>query len=75
MQSASKFAVGAVTAEVLLQQLSPNFAQAQQVPKTDVRIQARYVEYPSPQGYGTLRAYLATPANVKGKLPTVRGRA
>ena len=71
LQSASKFAVGAVTAEVLLQQLSPNFAQAQQVPKTDARIQARYVEYPSPQGYGTLRGYLVTPADVKGKLPTV----
>ncbi|MFZ6676560.1 dienelactone hydrolase family protein [Undibacterium sp. Tian12W] len=71
LQSASKFAVGAVTAEVLLQQLSPNFAQAQQVPKTDARIQARYVEYPSPQGYGTLRGYLVTPADAKGKLPTV----
>ncbi|MBI3730220.1 MAG: dienelactone hydrolase family protein [Burkholderiales bacterium] len=71
LQSASKFAVGAVTAEVLLQQLSPNFAQAQQVPKTDARIRARYVEYPSPQGYGSLRAYLVTPADVKGKLPTV----
>ncbi|MFZ6712734.1 dienelactone hydrolase family protein [Undibacterium sp. TC9W] len=71
LQSASKFAVGAVTAEVLLQQLSPNFAQAQQVPKTDARIQARYVEYPSPQGYGTLRAYLVTPTDAKGKLPTV----
>ncbi|MFZ6872645.1 dienelactone hydrolase family protein [Undibacterium sp. Di27W] len=71
LQSASKFAVGAVTAEVLLQQLSPNFAQAQQVPKTDARIQARYVDYPSPQGYGTLRGYLVTPAEVKAKLATV----
>ncbi|MFZ6656482.1 dienelactone hydrolase family protein [Undibacterium sp. TJN19] len=71
LQSASKFAVGAVTAEVLLQQLSPNFAQAQQVPKTDARIQAQYVEYPSPQGYGNLKGYLVTPAVIKGKLPTV----
>lgn len=71
LQSASKYAVGVVTAETLLQQLSPNFAQAQQVPKTDVRIQAKYVEYPSPQGSGTLRGYLVTPAEIKGKLPTV----
>jgi len=71
LQSASKYAVGAVTAEVLLQQLSPNFAQAQQVAKTDVRIQARSVEYPSPNGYGTLRGYLVSPAEVKGKLPTI----
>ncbi|MFZ6721987.1 dienelactone hydrolase family protein [Undibacterium sp. Ji49W] len=71
LQSASKYAVGVVTAETLLQQLSPNFAQAQQVPKTDARIQAKYVEYPSPQGSGTLRGYLVTPAEIKGKLPAV----
>ncbi|MFZ6768479.1 dienelactone hydrolase family protein [Undibacterium sp. Di26W] len=71
LHSASKYAVGVVTAETLLQQLSPNFAQAQQVPKTDARIQAKYVEYPSPQGSGSLRGYLVTPAEIKGKLPTV----
>ncbi|MFZ6757462.1 dienelactone hydrolase family protein [Undibacterium sp. Ji50W] len=71
LQSASKYAVGVVTAETLLQQLSPNFAQAQQVPKTDARILAKYVEYPSPQGSGSLRGYLVTPADIKGKLPTV----
>ncbi|MBC3916986.1 dienelactone hydrolase family protein [Undibacterium sp. CY18W] len=71
LQSASKYAVGVVTAETMLQQLSPNFAQAQQVPKTDARIQAKYVEYPSPHGSGTLRGYLVTPAEIKGKLPAV----
>ena len=29
------------------------------------------MECPSPKGYGTLRGYLAQPAKVKGKLPTV----
>ena len=71
LQSAAKFAVGAVTAEVLLESLSPRFAEAQQVPGNDPRIKARYVEYPSPNGYGKLRGYLVQPAVVKGKLPTV----
>jgi carboxymethylenebutenolidase len=71
LQQAAKYTVGAVTAEALLAELSPNFAMAQQVPGSDARIVARYVEIPSPQGYGTVRGYLVQPANAKGKLPTV----
>ncbi|MBS1161065.1 MAG: dienelactone hydrolase family protein [Proteobacteria bacterium] len=71
LKSAGKFAVGAATAEGLLQALSPRFAEAQQVRGDDPRIKARFVEIPSPQGYGTLRGYLAQPAQAKGKLPTV----
>jgi carboxymethylenebutenolidase len=41
------------------------------VPGNDPRIKATYVEYPSPNGYGTLRGYLVQPANAKGRLPTV----
>jgi carboxymethylenebutenolidase len=71
LQSATRFAVGAVTAEGLLAALSPNFAEAQQVANSDPRIKARYVEYPSPNGYGSLRGYLVYPSTIKGKLPTV----
>ncbi|TMH00505.1 MAG: dienelactone hydrolase family protein [Betaproteobacteria bacterium] len=71
LNSAAKYAAGAVTAELLLEQLSPNFAMAQQVPASDARIQARYVEVPSPQGYGKLRGYLVQPAQGRGKQPTV----
>lgn len=72
LQSASKYSTaGLVGAEVLLGQLAPNFAQAQQVKADDARIKAEYVEYPSPQGYGKIRGYLVQPANAKGKLPTV----
>lgn len=71
LSSAGKYAAGAVTAEGLLLALSPNFAQAQQVKADDARIVASYVEYPSPNGYGTLRGYLVKPANAKGSLPTV----
>lgn len=70
LTSASKYAVGGVTAAGLLSALSPSFA-AQVVAPTDARIKARYVEYPSPAGYGTLRGYLVEPAKHNGKLPTV----
>jgi carboxymethylenebutenolidase len=71
LQSAAKYTAGIAGAELVLAQLSPNFAQAQQVQAGDARIQARYIEIPSPQGYGTVRGYLVQPANAKGKLPTV----
>jgi carboxymethylenebutenolidase len=70
LQSASQIAVG-VTAVGLLESLNPRFAEAQQVAGNDPRITAKYVEYPSPQGYGKLRGYLVQPVQIKGKLPTV----
>ncbi len=71
VQSAGKYAAAGVTGEALLAALAPNFAQAQQVPQNDPRITAKYVEIPSPQGYGTVRGYLVSPAKPAGKLPTV----
>lgn len=71
LQSAARYTAGIAGAELLLAELSPNFAQAQQVQGTDARIQTRYIEIPSPQGYGTVRGYLVQPAHAKGKLPTV----
>ena len=65
LASAAKFAVGVVTAESLLEALSPRFAEAQQVERNDPRISASYVEYPSPNGNGTLRGYLVKPADAK----------
>ncbi|MES2538526.1 MAG: dienelactone hydrolase family protein [Pseudomonadota bacterium] len=71
LSGASKYAVGGMSAAMLLDALNPKFAAAQQVPKDDKRINARYVEYSSPDGYGTIKGYLATPANATGKLQTV----
>ena len=71
LERAGKFAVGGVTALGLLTALSPKFAQAQQVPRNDARLQTEYVEYASPKGYGKARAYLARPAKATGKLPVV----
>lgn len=71
LKSATRFAVAGATAEGLLEALSPRFAEAQQVAGNDSRIIAKYVEFPSPKGYGTLRGYLVKPAKARGKLPTV----
>jgi carboxymethylenebutenolidase len=68
---AAKFAIGGTTAAMLLEALSPRFAEAQQVQKDDPRIKAESVEYPSPQGSGTMRGYLVRPAKASGKLPGV----
>lgn len=71
LQRAAQFAAAGVTGEALLSALSPRFAEAAQVPVDDARIKTRYVEIPSPKGYGKVRGYLAQPARAKGKLPTV----
>jgi carboxymethylenebutenolidase len=71
LQSAAKYAAGALSANVLLDELSPNFALAQQVKNDDARISARYLELPSPQGYGTLRGYLVEPRQPAGKRPLI----
>ena len=71
LDKAAKFAVGGVSAAMLLDMLSPKFAEAQQVPKDDKRLKTDYVEYESPKGYGKMRGYLARPANATGKLPAV----
>ncbi|MEQ1531514.1 MAG: dienelactone hydrolase family protein [Methylococcales bacterium] len=71
LSSAAAFTVAGVTAEGLLEALSPRFAEAQQVGKDDPRLSAKYVEYPSPAGYGKIRGYLVKPAKITGKLPSV----
>ncbi len=63
LDGAAKFAVGGVTATTLLDALRPNFAAAEQVPKTDARIRAETIEFASPQGYGTGRGTLVRPAS------------
>jgi carboxymethylenebutenolidase len=67
---AGRYAVGGATAATLLAQLSPSFA-APMVTPADARLKTSYQDFPSPQGYGTVRGYLAMPANAKGKLPAV----
>lgn len=71
LDAAKKFAVGGVTASMLLAALSPDFAQAQVVPQDDKRIKTERVEFASPAGHGLVKGYLARPANMSGRLPGV----
>ena len=67
----TKYAVGGLTATAILASLEPNYAEAQQVPADDSRLKSDYIEYNSPNGYGTVRGLLSAPANVSGKIPAV----
>jgi len=67
---AGRYAVGGATAATLLAQLSPSFA-APLVTPSDTRLKTSYQEFLSPQGYGTVRGYLAMPAKASGKLPLI----
>jgi len=63
LDRAGKFAVGGATALTLLRLMSPDYALAQQVQFTDPDISPEYVTYDSPEGNGTVRAYLVRPAS------------
>lgn len=71
LSSATKYTVGGMTATMLLDALNPKFAQAQQVKKDDARLVCKNVDYPSPDGYGKMRGYLASPVKASGKLPGI----
>ncbi|TWT54926.1 Carboxymethylenebutenolidase [Rubripirellula amarantea] len=64
------FAVGGVTVETLLENLSPNYAWAQQVEPSDPRIKTETITYSSPQGAGEMKGLLAWPAEGE-KFPAV----
>ena len=70
LDAAQKYAVAGMTAGMLLAALSPDFARAQ-VPANDKRIATELVEIPSVAGSGTVKAYVARPANTSGWLPGV----
>jgi carboxymethylenebutenolidase len=71
LDKAAKYAVGGVTAAMLLDQLSPKFVEAQVIKPEDPRIKVQSIEYASPNGYGKMRGYFAQPTKAAGKLPAV----
>jgi carboxymethylenebutenolidase len=72
LDRARRFAKAGVTAAGLLAALSPNFAAGQQVKPDDGRLKTERVDVPSPNGYGTIRGYLARPASAgSNRLPAV----
>jgi carboxymethylenebutenolidase len=71
LNGVAKYAVGGITASMLLDALNPRFAEAQQVARDDARLSTKVVEYASPDGSGRMRGYLVRPANATGRLPGV----
>jgi len=71
LERAAKFAVGGMTAAMLLDVLNPRFAEAQQVARDDKRLRIQWLDFESPQGTGKVRAYLTRPEAVTTKLPGV----
>jgi len=70
-RKAAAFAVGGVTAEALIERLSPNYALAQQVAPSDPRIHTEYVTYESPKGGGKIKGLLGRPKAGDAKYPAV----
>ncbi|MGL1922304.1 MAG: dienelactone hydrolase family protein [Hyphomicrobiales bacterium] len=71
LQSASKFAIGGMTAIALLNMLSPDYALAEQVSFNDPDIQANFITYPSPNGHGEVKAYMVRPLKAPYPRPAV----
>ena len=71
MREAGKFAAAGVTGLMILNQLQPDYALAQQVRADDPEIITARVTVPSPDGHGSINGLLAKPAKAKGKLPAV----
>jgi carboxymethylenebutenolidase len=71
LDRAARFAVGGMTAAMLLDALNPKFVEAQRVPADDPRLATQYLTFESPRGSGQVRGYLARPAAATGPLPAV----
>ena len=67
MEGIEKFAVGGLTAAAIADALMPNYVLGQVVPKTDSRLKTEYVTVPSPQGNGTIKAYLVRPSSAAAR--------
>ncbi len=68
---AGKYAAAGVTGAMLLDQLAPNYAMAQQVAPDDPAIVTERITYDSPDGNGPITALMARPADATGPLPAV----
>ena len=71
ISQAGKYAAAGVTGAMILEQLQPNYALAQQVAPDDPAITTMTAEYASPEGHGTVRGLMAMPAGATGPLPAV----
>lgn len=71
LRGAGKLAAIGVTGAMVLDQLKPDYALAQQVAPDDPAITTQRISYPSPKGHGDIDGLMARPAKADGKLPAV----
>ena len=71
LNRATKYTAAGVTGAMILEQLQPNYALAQQVAPDDPDIETEVIEYESPEGHGTIKGPMAKPAGATGPLPAV----
>lgn len=71
IREAGKYAAAGITGLMILNQLAPDYALAQQVKPDDPAIVTSRVTVPSPEGHGSINGLMAMPAKAKGKLPAV----
>jgi carboxymethylenebutenolidase len=71
MEGVQRFAIGSLTAAVIVDALMPNYALGQQISKTDERIKASYETVPSPKGNGSIKGYLVRPVSADTRNATV----
>lgn len=70
-QRIAAIATAGVTAEAIIEGLTPNYAWAQQVAPDDARIKTETFEYDSPKGGGKIKGLLARPKKEGTKFPAV----
>lgn len=70
MSGANKLAVAGLTAGGIISALTPDYAAAQQISKTDERIRASYITIPSPQGNGYVKGYFVRPFSADSRSDT-----
>jgi carboxymethylenebutenolidase len=70
LDGSKRFAVAGLSATAIVEGLMPNYAAGQQVSKTDDRIKASYVTIPSPEGNGSIKAYLVRPFSADTRTET-----
>lgn len=71
LSQATKYTAAGVTGAMILEQLQPNYALAQQVAPDDPDIETEVITYQSPEGHGEIRGLMAKPAGSTGPLPAV----
>lgn len=68
---AGRYTAAGITGAMILQQLQPDYALAQQVAPDDPAIETMVAEYQSPEGHGTIRGLMARRAGQAGPLPAI----